>query len=205
MRELGGQYVVFAYTVYLFRQAGVNLDAFICTILVGVMRVLFTTIGCVMVDRVGRRPLIISTSFGCSLTGAIGGLFLILDIPGASWVPLVAVLLFVAFYGLGLGPIPWALLGELLPTPIRFIGSSICIFSFSLTQFVVSYLFPILMDYAGVGVALLVFAVANFLLAIILLVFLPETRGQTLSDLQDAFTPTQEIPCVEKYTKSKEG
>lgn len=189
LRELGGQYVLFAYTVYLFRQAGVHLDAFLCTILVGVMRVVFTSLGCGVVDRVGRRPLIITTALVCGVAEAVGALFLLVDVPGASWVPLAAVLLFVASYGVGLGPIPWALLGELLPTPVRFIGSSICIFSFSLTQFVVSYLFPLLMDQAGVGGALLVFAVAHGALGLVLWAFLPETRGQTLSDLQDCFTP----------------
>lgn len=208
LRELGGQYVLFTYTVYLFRQAGVDLDAFICTILVGVMRVVFTTLGCVVVDRLGRRPLIITTSLVCGVAEAVGAVFLLVDVPGASWVPLAAVLLFVSSYGFGLGPIPWALLGELLPTPIRFIGSSICIFSFSLTQFVVSYLFPLLMDYAGVGVAFLVFSAAHGILGLVLWAFLPETRGQSLSDLQDCFTPVERMKeqvQLQNYKKSDES
>nr|XP_027234215.1 facilitated trehalose transporter Tret1-like [Penaeus vannamei] len=191
LRELGGQYVVFSYTVYLFREAGVHLDAFLCTILVGVMRVVFTSLGCVVVDRVGRRPLVIATVLVCGAAQALGALFLLLDVPGASWVPLAAVLLFVSSYGFGLGPIPWALLGELLPTPVRFIGSSVCTFSFCLTQFVVSYLFPLLMAHAGVGVAFLVFAAAHGALGLVLWAFLPETRGRTLSDLQDCFSPAR--------------
>ncbi|XP_042878117.1 facilitated trehalose transporter Tret1-like [Penaeus japonicus] len=187
LRELGGQYVVFSYTVYLFRQAGVAMDAFTCTILVGVVRLVCTVLGSLLLDRVGRRPMILMTSVVCGVSQLVGGVFLLAQFPGASWVPLAAVLVFVSSYGLGLSPIPWVLLGEILPTAVRSVGSSICVFNFALTIFVVSYTFPPLVARAGVGTALIVFAGFHAVLSGVVWAFLPETRGKSLTDLKDAF------------------
>ncbi|XP_063586466.1 facilitated trehalose transporter Tret1-like [Penaeus indicus] len=186
LRELGGQYVVFSYTVYLFRKAGVGLDAFVCTVLVGVVRLVFTVVGAAIVDRVGRRPLLIATSLVCGAAEVVGAVFLLVDVPGSSWVPLAAVMIFVSSYGLGIGPIPWALMGELIPTPVRSVGSSVCNLNFSMFSFIISFVFPYLLE-IGLGSAFLVFASANAILTLMLCAFLPETCGKSLSDLEDTF------------------
>ncbi|XP_063588845.1 facilitated trehalose transporter Tret1-like [Penaeus indicus] len=188
LRELGGQYVVFSYTVYLFREAGVSMDAYTCTILVGAVRLACTVLGSLLLGRVGRRPMLLATSVVCGLAELVGGAFLLGQFPGASWVPLAAVLVFVSSYGLGLSPVPWVLLGELLPTAVRSVGTSICVFNFALSIFIVSYTFPPLVEHAGVGTALIAFAGFHFVLSVITWAFLPETRGKSLSDLKDAFT-----------------
>nr|XP_027211071.1 facilitated trehalose transporter Tret1-like [Penaeus vannamei] len=189
LRELGGQHVVFSYTVYMFQKAGVGLDAFVCTILVGVVRLVFTVVSAAVVDRVGRRPLLIATSFVCGAAEVVGAVFLLVDVPGSSWVPLAAVLVFVSSYGLGIGPIPWALLGELIPTPVRSIGSSVCIMNFSIFTFVTSFIFSYLLE-IGLGFAFVFFASAHALLTLLFCAFLPETRGRSLSDLEDIFKST---------------
>nr|XP_045606380.1 facilitated trehalose transporter Tret1-like [Procambarus clarkii] len=187
LRELGGQYAVFSYTVYLFQHAGLHLDAFTCTVLVGVARLIATFVSSLLLDRVGRRPFFIGTSAACAISVALGGFFLLLDMPGSSWVPLAAVLMFVVAYGLGVGPIPWVLLGEFLPTPVRFIGASITTFFFAFTLFVVGFVFPELMRVVGAGGSLLIFAFFNVVLAVVVWIFLPETGGRTLNQLQAAF------------------
>nr|XP_053638686.1 facilitated trehalose transporter Tret1-like [Cherax quadricarinatus]XP_053638687.1 facilitated trehalose transporter Tret1-like [Cherax quadricarinatus] len=188
LRELGGQYAVFSYTVYLFHHAGLYLNAFTCTILVGVARLIATFVSSVLLDRIGRRPLLISTSIVSAVAVAFGGFFLLVDIPGSSWVPLAAVLVFVLAYGLGVGPIPWVLLGEFLPTPVRSIGASITTSFFALTLFVVGFVFPELMRVIGTGGSLLIFAFFNVVLAAVVWAFLPETGGRTLHQLQEVFT-----------------
>ncbi|XP_042888926.1 facilitated trehalose transporter Tret1-like [Penaeus japonicus] len=206
LRELGGQFVVFSYTVYLFRKAGVGLDAFTCTVLVGVVRLVFTVVAAAVVDRVGRRPLMIATSLACGVAEVVAAVFLLVDVPGSSWVPLAAVMVFVSAYGLGIGPIPWALLGELIPTSVRTIGCSLCNFNFSLFTFVISFAFPYLLD-IGLGFAFLVFASANAMMTLLLYAFLPETRGQSLNDLENIFQPSQGVSdgngVIEMARKSK--
>lgn len=187
LRELGGQYAVFTYSVYLFQEAGLHVDAFTCTILVGVARLVSTLAASLLLDRVGRRPLLTGTCGICAASAAFGGIFLLAEIPKASWVPLAAVLLFVLAYGLGVGPVPWVLQGELLPTPVRSLGASITIFFFAVSIFLVGYVFPELMSVAGVGGSLLVFAAFNAFLTLVLWFFLPETGGRFLHQLEDVF------------------
>lgn len=187
MRELGGQYVIFSYNVYLFKKAGASLDAVACTVLMGTARLFFTGLASACVDRVGRRPLMIASSLVGGAAEAVGALFLLVDIPGLSWIPMAAVLVYAAAYGLGMGPVTWALMGEVIPTPVRTLGSAICSFWFSVALFGMSFAFPYLLDSAGLGVTLLLFALANVSMALIVWAFLPETRGRSLTDLQDTF------------------
>ena len=57
---------------------------------------------------------------------------------GIGWLPLTCVVVYVAAFGMGVGPVPWILLGELLPTPVRSIGASIVTSVFAIVLFVVT-------------------------------------------------------------------
>ncbi|XP_071534345.1 facilitated trehalose transporter Tret1-like [Panulirus ornatus] len=208
LRELGGQYAVFTYTLYLFQQAGLHVDAFTCTILVGVARLVATLASSLFLDRVGRRSFLTGTCGVCAVAAAVGGAFLLAEVPRASWVPLAAVLIFVLSYGLGVGPIPWILQGELPPTPVRSVGASITTFFFAVSMFVVGYIFPELMSVAGVGGSLLVFAVFNALLTVVVWFFLPETGGRFLHQLQEVFIvqpPPRPLADVTTFADAQDG
>ena len=120
-----------------------------------------------------------------------------MDMPGSTWMPLVAVLFFALGYGFGVGPIPWILLGELLPTPIRVVGAAICIFLYAALQVVVGLSFPPLLQEVGLGGSLLFFAAFNVVMTVVVHRFLPETALSSLHYLEDAFK-------VDKRTDSSE-
>ncbi|XP_064104597.1 facilitated trehalose transporter Tret1-like [Macrobrachium nipponense] len=187
LRELGGEFIFFNYTVYMFEKAKVQIDPFMCTILVGVTRTIASITLAFLLDRIGRRPLLIGTTLVCALASLICGVFLLLDLPKASWVPLAAILMYVASYGFGLGPIPWGLTGEMIPTPVRAIGGSICLFGYSVSVFAMSYLFPAMTEHLGMGLTCLSFTASLFALSIILFRWFPETKGTTLNTLEGAF------------------
>lgn len=73
LRELGGAMVIFMYAVYFFENAGVQLDPFTCSVLLGVCRVVFTFISAVTIDKLGRRPLLICSSVVCGLSMFVTG------------------------------------------------------------------------------------------------------------------------------------
>ncbi|XP_063610356.1 facilitated trehalose transporter Tret1-like [Penaeus indicus] len=187
LRELGGKGAVFGYSVYMFRKAGVQLDAFYCTLFVGVARFASTCASASTLDLVGRKPLLVAAAVICAASEGVAGAFLLLEIEGATWMPLVSMIVFVTGYGIGLGPIPWAYLGELLPTPVRSLGSSIINFGFSITVFTVSLVFLKEVSYLGLGLTLLLFGGANLAIVPLVLLFIPETKGRTLQDLEKAF------------------
>ncbi|XP_047498449.1 facilitated trehalose transporter Tret1-like [Penaeus chinensis] len=187
LRELGGKGPVFNYTVYVFRRAGAQLDAFYCTVFVGVARLASTCVSACTLDLVGRKPLLVATSVICAVSEGIAGAFLFLEVEGAAWVPMASVIVFVISYGIGLGPIPWAYLGELLPTPVRSIGAAVITFGYSLTYFAVNFVFLKVISSLGLGLTLLVFGMSNLIIGLLVLFFVPETKGRTLQDMEKAF------------------
>lgn len=202
LRELGGNNAMFAYSVYIFRFAGVTLDAFVCSVLVGVVRLLCAIISTVIIDRVGRRTILIPCAVLCALGEGVCGLFLHVEISGASWVPLAGMLVYVAAFGAGMGPIPWNFLGELLPTPVRSMGVSLLSFCFYVTYFGVSYAFFTIISSVGLGIMMLIFAGANFIIAAIVWKWIPESKGKTLTEMEVAFAGSSNKP-IEKKNNSE--
>lgn len=188
LRELGGKGPVFSYTVYIFRNAGVQLDVFYCTVFVGVARLVSTCVSACFLDLVGRKRLLVATAVMCAVSEGVAGTFLFLEVEGATWVPLASVIVFVIGYGVGLGPVPWTYLGELLPTPVRSLGAALITFSYSIIYFVVNLLFLKVISSLGLGLTLLIFGTANLGIAMIVLLFIPETKGRTLQDMEKAFS-----------------
>lgn len=193
LREISGQTALFSYSVYMFRQAGVEMDAFLCTVLLGCVRVVTTIIAVPALDRAGRRPFLIGSTVICGTSQLVIGFTLLMEIPGASWVPLAGLLIYVAAFGLGQAGIPWILMGELLPTPVRSVGSSIITFSYCLLMFIVNYVFFWLLENLRLGGTLCLFAFANVILAIITFFWLPETKERSLEDLEVAFAKRKRV------------
>ena len=188
LRELGGQFAIFSYAPYFFISAGVEVNPSTCTVLLGVARLISTVLCATLLDRVGRRLILTVGCSCCAVSTTIGCVFLLWDIPGSSWVPLVAIIAFVLGYGFGVGPIPWILLGELLPTPIRVVGVSICTFTYASVEVIIGLSFPQLMEEVGLGGSLLFFAVFNVLLMVVVRRFLPETALSSLHLLEYVFS-----------------
>ncbi|XP_042866281.1 facilitated trehalose transporter Tret1-like [Penaeus japonicus] len=191
LRELGGKGPMFLFTVYIFRQAGVQLDAFYCTVFVGIARLASTCVTACTLDLVGRKPLLAATAAICAVSEGVAGAFLFLEVEGAAWVPLASVIVFVVGYGVGLGPIPWVYLGELLPTPVRSLGAALITFAYSVTLFAINLVFLKAVSALGLGLTLLLFAGANLAIVPLVLLCIPETKGRTLQDLERAFTPAR--------------
>ncbi|XP_068219940.1 facilitated trehalose transporter Tret1-like [Palaemon carinicauda] len=187
LRELGGAMVIFMYAVFFFENAGVMFDPFTCSVLVGICRLVFTVISACTIDKLGRRPLLIGSSLICGLSMYVTGAVLYTDGKGYGWVPLTSVMVYVASFGMGAGPVPWILLGELLPTPVRSLGASICTGCFVILLFLITQIFPDLTTAIGLEDAVMVFGSVYIILALVAFFFLPESRGRTLEELQYAF------------------
>ncbi|XP_068250462.1 facilitated trehalose transporter Tret1-like isoform X2 [Palaemon carinicauda] len=187
LRELGGKSALFSYSVYMFRQAKVEMDPFVCTILIGLIRVVGNIASALTMDRIGRRPFLMISSFICGISIGMTGLFLMLELPGQSWMPLVLLLIFVGSFGIGLGPIPWIYVGELIPTPVRSLGASLITATYNLVIFGLNYAFLKIIAELELGTTLMIFSLPNFLVVLMVSCWFPETRGKSLQELEKAF------------------
>lgn len=153
------------------------------------MQVVATLISSMVVDRAGRRVLLIvsgAVMAGCCTTL---GLFFELrawghDVSGLGWLPLSSLCLYFVVFSLGFGPIPWLMLGELFPPEIKGVaGSVVSSISWWLT-FLVTCVFSDVVHLIGEGITFWIFAVSSAIGVIFVVIFVPETKGKSLEEIQ---------------------
>ncbi|XP_064091106.1 facilitated trehalose transporter Tret1-like [Macrobrachium nipponense] len=190
--QFSGFAVVTAYTVDIFNEANTNIDANSATVIVGLVRFISTLVSAVLLDRAGRKPLLIVSAIGsCVGMLSIGAFFYLKGAgfsTGLGLLPLASLLIYVFFNELGYGPIPWLLSGELIPLAVRTIGNGVAVTAYSLFAFIIGLTFPHLTSLLPTYVVFWLYALFS-LSGVALGLFLPETRGKTLEEIEGFFAP----------------
>jgi SP family facilitated glucose transporter-like MFS transporter 8 len=187
-RQLCGLNAVLAYNVQIFQTAGSALDPYVSTALFGVVQFVAVLIAINIVDRVGRRILLIMSGAGtvlCLL--AMVTHFRLLEqgteIKYISWLPLIAVNLYIATFSVGLGPVPWFMMPELLSNEARsWVSSNAVSFNWTMA-FLVTKFFPIMMNDFGSEATYGVFFGICIVGTIFVVVFVPETKGKSREEI----------------------
>jgi SP family myo-inositol transporter-like MFS transporter 13 len=139
-----------------------------------------TVVGLLLVDRIGRRLLLLASISGVAVTLLGFGLVAQFNKPLEVW----ALVLYLLAFAPGLGPVPWAVSSEIFSVKVRGLGTSISTAANWLSNFVISITFPIIV--AAVGLPATFFGYAVLAVASYFFVFflLPETKGLTLEEVQ---------------------
>lgn len=111
------------YTKNIFKSTGSDLDENLATIIVGIVQFLATCSSIFLVDRAGRKILLLISSTLMSVSLVVLGIFFQLQDngkgDGIGWLPLVCLMIFITAFSIGYGPIPWMMLGELIPQKVK--------------------------------------------------------------------------------------
>ena len=170
---------------------GSELDENLCSIIIGLVNIGATILATILIDRLGRKVLLlISASFMILTLGALGTFFYMKDIVKyesigeLGWLPLGSTMLYVVAFSLGFGPVPWLMMGEIFPARIR--GSAAATataFNWSCTFLVTKY-FPEVVGVFGPHTAFFAFSVICFVGIFFIIFYVPETQGQSLEDIE---------------------
>jgi MFS transporter, SP family, arabinose:H+ symporter len=190
LQQITGINAVLGYAPMIFARAGnqVGIETpFVQTAMIMLVNVVFTVVALLLIDRFGRRPLLI---FG---TGGIATcLFLTSwgfqsshDGVESVWV-LVGLLGFVASFALSLGPVMWVLFSEIFPNRVRALAISCVGLVNSAVCFGAQLVFPWQMENLGGARTFLIYAVFAVLGLVMLVRILPETRGRSLEELEES-------------------
>ncbi|WP_324652954.1 sugar porter family MFS transporter [Georgenia sp. H159] len=193
-QQFVGINVIFYYSTTLWRSVGFDeSQALTTSVITSVTNVLVTVVAILLVDKVGRRPLLIFGSAGMTVTlGAMALAFsqsqgtgedVSLPQPWAT-IALVAANLFVVSFGATWGPIMWVMLGEMFPNKIRATAVSVASAANWLANFAVSTTFPTLSS-ISLTLAYGVYATCALLSLLFVLSKVPETKGRELEDMTD--------------------
>ncbi len=193
-QQLVGINVVFYYSNTLWQSVGFDeSQAFIFSLISATINVAVTLVAIALVDRWGRRPLLLTGSVGMTVcltvVAAVFATAPVVDgvpsLTGADGpLALVFANLFVVFFGMSWGPIMWVMLGEMFPNRVRGAALAVAGFAQWVANFLVTQSFPVLANTSlGLAYGLYAFfALASFFFV---LKWVPETKGVELEDMRE--------------------
>jgi MFS transporter, SP family, arabinose:H+ symporter len=151
-------------------------------VLMGVSNFLTTILALALLDRVGRKPLMMLCPLGmCVCMLFIGFQFLYHILP--PYVVLFAVMAYTFFYALGLGPGILLILSEIFPTHIRGKAASICTIFMWVSNYLISERFPALLEWSKSG-SFWLLSCTSFAMFLFVWRMIPETKGKTLEEIE---------------------
>jgi sugar porter (SP) family MFS transporter len=186
-QQLVGINTVIYYAPTILSFTGLDASgALTNTVFIGVTNVVFTIVAILLLDRVGRRPLLLIGSAGLVVALAGLGVFF-----GVSWfrenVPalaLGALLLYIAAFAVGLGPVFWLMISEIYPLDVKGPAETTAAVVNWGTNFIVSFTFLTVVSGIGRSGAFFLYAAIGVLAFLFILTRVPETRGRSLEQVQ---------------------
>jgi len=196
-QEFSGINCILFYSAYIFEWAGIGINVSVhstneSALFVSCTLFIFTVISCFLVDRFGRRKLLLFGSVLMSLALIGDGIYSYMfdatnPLKWASKFALFNTLLFIAAFSIGWGPLPWLLMSELFPMKTRGVATAIVTCANWLFVFVTTLSYCFIVAKATQAGAFWIFAgiiVAGFFFV---LFFVPETNGRSLEDVSELF------------------
>lgn len=169
--------------------SGSEMDvALLQTVLVGAVNLVFTVLAIGIVDRVGRKPLMIIGATGMGLCLTAIGLAAMAEAIG-PWL-LLFMLGYIACFALSIGPVTWVILSEIFPTKVRGRAMAIATFLLWVANYVVSQTFPMMDENSWLverfhhGFPFLLYATFCVVLVVVVWKMVPETKGRSLEEIE---------------------
>ncbi|XP_035815494.1 sugar transporter ERD6-like 4 isoform X1 [Zea mays] len=194
LQNLSGINGVLFYASSIFKAAGVtNSDLATCSL--GAIQVLATGVTTWLLDRAGRRILLIISTSGMTLCLlAVSVVFFLKDNISQdsnsyyilTMISLVGIVSFVITFSFGMGAIPWLMMSEILPVSIKSLGGSIATLANWLTSFAITMTTNLMLTWSVGGTFLSYMVVSAFTIVFVVL-WVPETKGRTLEEIQFSF------------------
>ncbi|MFF2654338.1 sugar porter family MFS transporter [Streptomyces sp. NPDC058045] len=183
VQQFGGINTIIYYAPTIIEQTGLNAsNSIVYSVAIGVINLVMTLVAIKLVDRVGRRPMVLVSLGVMAASVFLLGLSFVAHL--SSGLTLLFMVVYIASFAGGLGPVFWTLIGEIFPPTVRAQGSSASTAVNWVANFVVSLAFLPLATVIGQGETFWIFAGICVLAFLFVGRFLPETRGRDAEQIQ---------------------
>jgi SP family arabinose:H+ symporter-like MFS transporter len=159
--------------------------ALVANVIIGTVNLIFTIVAMIFLDRWGRRAILMTASGGMGV--ALTLLVIGLNIHISPVLMLACILLYVAFFALGMGPGPWLIISEIFPTKIRGRAASIATSTLWSGTLVVTFTFLSLVRVLNLWGTFAIYGALSFVCFVYVWKMIPETKGRTLEHIQETW------------------
>ncbi|MFX1498872.1 MAG: sugar porter family MFS transporter [Promethearchaeota archaeon] len=188
-QQLTGINTVIYYAPLIFQSAGIvsSSNAIFAAFEVGLVNVALTVVAIFLLDRVGRRKLLLIGLFGMSATLTILGVVFFLPglLNGLGSLVAINLMAYVGFFAIGLGPVFWLLISEIYPLKIRGIAMSIVTEVNWGANFIIALTFLTLTQLLGTFGTFWLYAAIGIVAIFFTYLYVPETKGRTLEEIEE--------------------
>jgi MFS family permease len=209
-QQFSGINTAIFYASQIFSNVGYNQEKanLVSFGAVGCVQVVATLMSVVLVDYLGRRVLLISSS-ACMVFASIllavyfyvfddvcHGKLTNADCPASiESLAIVGIIIYIIGFSLGWGPIPWSSMSELLPNHVRTLGGSIATFTNWGFATIIIFVFPLYSNLVHMKFTWLTFAIIMIVSIVFVVLFIPEAKGRSLEEIQEVFERGDILAC----------
>lgn len=191
LNQLTGINSLLQYGTLILKSSGIssNIGSMLGSVGVGLMNTLVTIVAIALIDKVGRKPLLMLGSGGTVIALAFLGLVAHFGHHNTTegYLILIGFIAYILFYAIGPGVVVWLALSELLPTRIRSRGMGVCLFVNSAVSAILASVFLIIIKDFTLAGAFWFCAFCTVFYFIIATFFLPETKNKSLEEIEQQF------------------
>lgn len=166
-----------------------NIDLDTASVIFGAVQVIATTVQSLIVDRVGRKILLLISESGLCLANFVLGTYFYFvkddNLSNYNWIPIATLSLFIVLFAFGMGPVPFVILGEIFGNDIKNCAASACAMFKWLIAFLVAKSFNNLYETIGMSMTFWIYSGLSLLGIIYFAIFIPETKGKSLAEIQN--------------------
>jgi len=185
VQQFGGINTIIYYAPTIMEQTGLTAgNSILYSVAIGLINLAMTLVAIKLVDRVGRRVLLIVSLVGMTVSMALLGLAFVVGLD--SVLALVFMVAYIALFAMGLGPVFWVLVGEIFPPSARAVGSSASTTVNWSSNFVVSLVFLPVADAIGQGPTFWIFALICAVALWFVTRYVPETKDRDATQVDAA-------------------
>jgi sugar porter (SP) family MFS transporter len=194
--QMSGINAVMYYAPRIFELVGyAKKSALLQSVSVGSALFIFTIAGMFLIDRAGRKKLLLIGSLGMVFFLSMVAKTIFTTVNGSVWM-LIYMIGFIAFFAFSQGTVIWVFISEIFPNTVRAKGQALGSFTHWTMAVIISWLFPIMAESSahGGGIAFSIFAVSMAIQFVVVYKFFPETKGRSLEEIQkNLFQPKKQL------------
>ncbi|KAJ8942448.1 hypothetical protein NQ318_002660 [Aromia moschata] len=201
-QQFSGINAVLFYAQTIFKEAGTSLEPEICSIILGVVQFAASFVTPLVVERLGRKVLLLVSAAGMIISEAVLGTYGYLkdhdhDVSSISFLPILCIILYIITYNVGYGPLPWTIMGELFPSNVKSAASSVSAAICWFLGFLIAKYFKNISDSIGMGPSFWIFSACCVMSVPFCLLYVIETKGKSLQEIQDILNSNENTSgCV---------